>query len=362
MVERGCEPIAQPLDINGVRLANRIVVPVCFPFLLFTHTPQSVTAHAHPQQPMGTNRDMQSAEGIAWYSLLARSGAGLVIVESTPLSGFAAGRFTAASLAPVAAAIHAGGARAVLQVFPTLGTLAPRAPPAAVPAAVLADLPAQYAAAAHTCRAAGFDGLEVHGAHGFTLSQFASRACNMRTDRYGTARPTLARALVAAVRAACPDPGFLVLYRHTIPDPASPTDRADAAALVAALEDAGLDTLDLSPAGTYARPGCHARALRRAAAECGRALRVPVIGDCGLNDPACARAAVAAGDVDLAAVGRGHIADPAWSRKVLAHRDSDIVPCLRCNIGCHQNLRCGTPIRCVLDKCAKSNESLLAAF
>lgn len=311
---------------------------------------------------MATNRDMQSAEGLAWYGALARSGAGLVIVESTPLCGFASGRFTAASLAPLAAAIHAGGARAVLQVFPTLGTLAPRAPPAAVPAAALADLAAQYAAAARTCRAAGFDGLEVHGAHGFTLSQFASRACNTRPDRYGAAPAALARDLVAAVRAACPGPGFLVLYRHTIPDPARAAGLADAAALAAALEDAGLDALDLSPAGTYARPGCHARALRRTAAEGGRALRVPVVGDCGLNDPACARAAVAAGDVDLAAVGRGHIADLAWARKVLAHRDSDIVPCFRCNVGCHRNLRCGTPIVCVHGKHASDNDSLLSAF
>lgn len=309
---------------------------------------------------MATNRDMQSPEGLEWYRGLGRSGAGLVIVESTPLAGFATGRFTAASLAPVAAAVHAGGARAVLQVFPTLGTLPPRTAPASVPTSLLAALPAQYAAAARVCRAAGFDGLEVHGAHGFTLSQFAARACNTRPDRYGTARPALARDLVAAVRAACPGPGFLVLYRHTVADPARPAGLADAAALAAALEDAGLDALDLSPAGTYARPGCHARALRAAANARGRPLRVPVVGDCGLDRPAAARAAVASHDVDLAAVGRGHIADPAWARKVLAHRDADIIPCLRCNVGCHQNLRCGTPIRCVLDKC--NNDSILSAF
>ena len=304
---------------------------------------------------MVTNMGILSKAGHKWYHNLAAGGAGLVIVESTPLSCFFPGaygppRFTAETLAPLAAAIHAGGARAVLQVFPTLDSIPPRAAPATVPVESLVELAAKFGEAARVCREAGFDGIEAYGAHGFILSQFSCRVTNRRTDRYGTELPTLAMELVAAAKRACPGPGFLVLFRHTVPDPTRKACFEDTAALVAALDRHGVDIFDLSPAGTYANPGCHARELKQRCGELGRPLRLPMIGDSGLNEPAKARAVLERGDLELVAVGRGHIADPQWARKVLEHREADIVRCMRCNIGCHQNLRSRKPIRCVRSK------------
>ena len=71
---------------------------------------------------MVTNKGILTKEGIEWYHCLSSGGAAAVIVESTPLSCFFSrkscpARYTSESLAPLAAAIHDGGAKAILQIF-----------------------------------------------------------------------------------------------------------------------------------------------------------------------------------------------------------------------------------------------------
>lgn len=308
---------------------------------------------------MTTNMRILSKECLSWYHRLASGGAGLVIVESTPLSLFFSDgtnppRLTADTLAPLASVIHEGGAKAVIQIFPTLKNIDPHASPASIPEKMLVELTVKFGEVARVCRAAGFDGIEAYGAHGFTLSQFSCRISNTRKDRYGTSLPTLAQEIVASMKAACPDPGFLVMFRHTIPDPTHVECFQDSVALLNALEQQGLDLFVLSPSGTYQTPGCYARELINKCRELGRQNRVPIIGDSGFNDPAKARTAIQEGIVQFVAVGRGHISDTNWARKVIEHRDKEIIKCSRCNIGCHQNLRGGVPINCVHTKDACS--------
>jgi len=328
MSEDTAEVISKPLDVNGVHFSNRIVVP-----------------------PMVTNKGILTEEGREWYKQLASGGAALVIVESTPLSLFftsnkGPARFTVESLKPLVDVIHKGGAKAVLQIFPALDSITPRAPPPTIPVEALEELTVKYGEAARICREAGFDGIEIYASYGFIISQFSCRVANTRKDRYGAFLPTLAQDIVASVKHACPGPGFLVLYRHTVPDPTRVVCFADTVSLMGALANQGVDIFALSPSGTYEHPGCFAQALRK---QCGPSIKLPLIGDNGLNEPARARAVLQEGLFELVAIGRGHIADPEWARKVLEHRDSEIIKCQRCNIGCHQNLRKGIPIKCILE-------------
>lgn len=112
-----------------------------------------------------------------------------------------------------------------------------------------------FAHAAQFLEAAGFDGVEVHAAHGYLLAQFLSPATNRRTDSYGgssiASRMRIVREVCAAVRART-RPGFvLALKLNSVEFQAEGLKTADAAELAAALQQGGgVDYLELS-GGTY---------------------------------------------------------------------------------------------------------------
>ncbi len=172
-------PLFAPLPVRHLTLRNRIVMP-----------------------PMETNHGLATEAARAWYSRRAAGGVGLVIVEATNVYKFGAS-LTADSLAPLVEAIHAGGAAAAIQLFP--GVRGQPIAPADLAVEDIRRLVEQYAAASRICVAAGFDGIEPHGAHGFLLNRFFSPTHNRRTDAYGgslAGRMRLALDIVAAVRPA----------------------------------------------------------------------------------------------------------------------------------------------------------------
>lgn len=305
-------PLFRPLQVRHKTLRNRIVMP-----------------------PMVVNRGLTGPEAWAWYGRRA-AGVGLAIIEASDSIRFGK-EFTADNLRPLAEAIHAAGALAAIQVFP--GWRGQPTAPHDLTKDQIGELIAQYRLAAEICAGAGFDGIEPHGAHGFLLNQFLSPARNRRTDEYGGSlanRMRLAREIVAAIRPIADRAGMLVLYRHTPVRPDFEYGMAESLELAAALVEAGVDILDISPASDAA-PGDRAEPFMK--------LGVPVIAVNRLDEVPRALEVLNRGRADLVAVGRGLIADPDWPIKVREGREDEIMHCVRCD-ECHAMLRRGEPVRC----------------
>ena len=319
--------IFKPLRIKQVALRNRVVMP-----------------------PMVTNMmlDGVSEQALWWYFERAKGGVGLVIVEALWVESFRKEAFRR-ELRGLSEKIHGAGAAAAVQLFkrPLAGgehvSVCGEEGHRPITTEELASVPAEFAAAAKAVKEAGFDGAEIHGAHGFFLNQFFSPLTNQRPDGYGDSldgRARLGLESARSVRQAVGD-DFLLFYRHTPEETVKGGySLTDSIAFCRRLVEAGVDVLDISP--STRQGGAHAGL----AAEIKKAVRAPVIAVGGMNDPEDAEKALANGSCNLCAIGRGLIADAHWVEKLKAGKEDDIIVCEECNEGCFGRLRSGVPIGC----------------
>ncbi|WP_329437561.1 NADH:flavin oxidoreductase/NADH oxidase family protein [Streptomyces sp. NBC_01280] len=123
------------------------------------------------------------------------------------------------------------------------------------------DTVARYAVTARRAEEAGFDGVEVHAAHGYLLSQFLSPLVNKRTDQWGGSLENRARMLLDIVRAvrAAVSPSFAVAVKLNSADfQRGGFDAADARQVIEMLEPLGVDLVELS-GGSYESPAMTGR-------------------------------------------------------------------------------------------------------
>jgi NADPH2 dehydrogenase len=316
----------EPLAIKNTVLKNRIVFP-----------------------PTYTGMGVNSKEALSYYRARAAGGAGLVIAEGTRTDDFTDTGFRA-DMRRLAGTIRDSGAAAVIQLVAAsvIGGeetwISPRQGKHAITRDELKGLIRGFAQAAREAADAGFDGVDVHGAHAYFWNKIFSPLHNVRDDEYGGSLSNRMRAsleTVAAIREVVPS-GFLVFYRHT---PCEEEDGGytlkDSLAFADLLTKAGADVMDISPGrmpdGTIAGY----------AAQFKQCVSVPVMTVNGLDDPDAAEQALQEGRCDLVGICRGLIADPLWPRKVLEGRRQDIVRCLKCDIGCYGNIRADKAIQCV---------------
>jgi 2,4-dienoyl-CoA reductase-like NADH-dependent reductase (Old Yellow Enzyme family) len=317
-----------PLQVRHCTLRNRVVMP---PIALEQATARGEVAERH----------------VKHYTAIAADGPGLVIVEHTYIrrdgrvSDKQLGIYDEPlipGLARVAESIKSNGAVACLQIThcgarttrALIGTQplgpwtipVPGDPESPRPLRVeeLRQLEADYAAAARRARAAGFDAVEIHGAHGYLLNQFVSPVTNRRTDEYGGSvenRLRFPRQVIAAVKRAVGDE-MLVLYRFGADDMTPGGLTADDAEVIAPmLADAGVDILDVSGGlGGSGRDRFSEQGyFVLLAARVRRAAGIPAIGVGNVREPEYADRVIRDGLVDLIAVGRAQIADPNWAAK-----------------------------------------------
>ena len=210
------------------------------------------------------------------------------------------------------------------------------------------ELVQAYARGACRAREAGFDAVEIHGAHGYLVNQFLSPFSNHRTDLYGGSEENRARFLLEILRAIREQtgPDFPVIVRFSADECIRGGFELDYTKwLTPRLVEAGADLLHVS-VGVYSTPGfltiasadtpegfnlVRAREIRSAAGA-------PVIGVGRINDPRLAEAALARGDADLIAMGRQLLADPEVLLKARRGDYEDIRWCLSCNQGCIDRL------------------------
>ena len=234
------------------------------------------------------------------------------------------------SLARVARGLEARGAKTIVQIFhgglraneaaSGLERLGPSAVDGCREATLedIARIVEAFAAAAARAKRAACHGVEIHGAHGYLLTQFLSRTQNQRSDAYGGSlenRARLAREVVSAVRAAV-GPGFLVGIRISPEDFGNAVgldldESAEVARSLAASVDYVHLSLWRSALPTTKRPEAHALEVFREVLPAD--VRLVVAGQIATR--AEAEALLAKG-ADMVALGRIALANPDWPRRV----------------------------------------------
>ncbi len=321
-----------PFSVKSLALDSRIVLP-----------PMATGMAAEDGAP--TERHLRH------YLARASRSVGLVIVEHSFVDP--AGRLSEGQMgihseavlsahAALAAGIHRAGSKVALQISHAgaaarsslIGTrpLGPSARPlprdgaevpCPLPVTQLEELKEAFALAAMRAVQAGYDAVELHGAHGFLLSQFLSPLANERVDGYGQTLAGRARFPLETVRSvrARVGPDYPLLYRLGLADYLAPPQNAglklEEGLIVAGwLAEAGVDLLDISGGLGGARPPAGGAGYFLPWAESARAcLTIPVLVAGGINDPLLADRAIRCGMADLIGVGRGLWADPAWAEK-----------------------------------------------
>ena len=321
--------LSEPISINGMELKNRLVMaPV-----------------ATSLCPDGFVTDQL----LAHYDEKTRNGCiGLVVTEYAYISPDGITKPGQMSLSRDADiegqrrltdVIHKNGSRVMAQINHTGNGYNPafalenplkvcendsmnKRPAKVIDADDIRRLRKDFTAAARRAKAAGYDAVEIHAAHGFLLNQFYSPLSNRRTDEYGGCLSNRVRLLcevIADVRAEVGD-DFPISMRFggcDYMDGGSTIDNAADAALE--LEEAGLDLLNLSGGfcGSRKFESKEQGFFRDMAAEVKPMVEIPVMLAGGLHTPALIEDILSAGDADLIAVGRPMIQDPDFARKLL---------------------------------------------
>jgi NADPH-dependent 2,4-dienoyl-CoA reductase/sulfur reductase-like enzyme len=215
-----------------------------------------------------------------------------------------------------------------------------------------------FAAAAARVIDAGFEMVELHGAHGYLLQQFLSPYSNRRKDGYGGSFENRARFPLEVVRAVRTrlDGRAQVIYRLSATEfMQGGLTLEGMTELARALQIEGIDALHVSVGvnetdftigqviqSIYHEPGNLAKYARTIKAN----VSIPVIAVGRINSPEVAEEVLARGDADFVATGRALFADPYWPRKAREGRPEDIRKCVACNMGCIGRLMQQNDVKC----------------
>lgn len=349
-------PLFRPLAIGPLALSNRIVMA-----------------------PMTRNHSPEGVPGpdvAAYYARRAEHGVGLIITEGTVVDHAASadsprvprifGAAPLAGWARVVEAVHAAGGRIVLQLWhvgavrkggdlpnpgvmpigPSGLSLAGEPMTEPMTEAEIDDVIAAFARGAADARRLGFDGIELHGAHGYLIDQFFWQRTNRRTDRYGgdpVARTRFAVDIATACRrAAGPDfPMFLRFSQWKLSDYEARLVETPSAleAFLGPLVSAGVDVFHCSTRRFWLPAFADSASTLAGWTRKLSGKPTIAVGSVGLDgtdflagrsaETASLQAAVELlelGEADLVAVGRALLTDPAWVAKVREGRNDELLP------------------------------------
>ena len=356
---RAAQILSRPVTLNGLTVPNRIVMA-------------PMTRMFSPGGVPG--EDVQS-----YYARRAAAGVGLIVTEGTYVGHESAGessrvpRFHGeeqlAGWAKVAEAVHAAGGTIVPQLWHIGMVRKPGRPPFADAPPVgpsglrigesevtgkamtqkdVDDVIGAFAEAAAAAERIGFDGVELHGAHGYLLDQFLWAGTNRRADAYGgdlAARTKFAAEIVAAVRETV-SPEFPVIFRYSqwkqeAYDARLAETPEELEAILTPLAAAGVDVFHASTR-RYWLPEFEGSDLNLAGwTKKLTGKQVITVGSVGLDGDfikAFQGEGAAVGSLDnlldrlerdefdMVAVGRALLQDPEWAAKVLGDRFDELKP------------------------------------
>lgn len=319
---------------------------------------------------------------IDYYEARAKGGVGYIVVNATVVSEPSGRshpnqtRITDDKYIPgfrqMVDVIHSYDVRATLQLYHAgrqrYGMIAgpPTLSPSGIPDPVRKDptraitveeihtVVEEHAQAARRSQEAGFDGVEIHCAHGYLLAGFLSPYQNKRTDEYGGdlwRRTRIVREILARCREVVGDDLLLQVRINGHDYVNGGNTLEDAKEIAKILVGAGAEVIHVSagmaPSGQYsflpaAIPQGYNVYLAEGVKEAvGRDVPVIVVG--AIEDPFFAEDVLARGKVDLVAIGRPLFADPEMPNKAREGRVGEIRPCLRCSKGAAvwpEDMRC----------------------
>jgi 2,4-dienoyl-CoA reductase-like NADH-dependent reductase (Old Yellow Enzyme family)/thioredoxin reductase len=356
------------IRIRGMELSNRVVMP-----------------------PMGTllgNPDGTVSEAvIAYLKRRAEGGPGLIMTEivgvhpnglsiNTQLSAFddrfIPGLKRLVDVAherdiKIAMQIHHAGRESFFMLAEgkaigpsAIPSLIYGMPPREMTEEDIGEMITAFGSAARRAREAGFDAVEVHGAHGYLLTQFLSVLSNQREDSYGGSMKNRARFITEILAEVRKEVGedFPISLRLSVDECIKGGYTArDIAPILPDFVSSGADMIHAS-FGTHGSPGGITSAPIEyepgfnawLAREVKEAVNVPVIAVGRFTEPALADAVIERGDADLVAFGRQFLADPDFLTKAKEGRSGDICTCIACNQGCIERLMLGEgKIRCAIN-------------
>ena len=185
----------------------------------------------------------------------------------------------------------------------------------------LEDLAEFYVRAALRAKKAGFDFVEIHGAHGYLLNQFYSPLTNQRKDSYGGSRENRLKfplMVVEKVRAAV-GKDYPLLYRLGADDLLKGGLTLDDALYAAPrLAEAGIDLLDISGGLRGYQPRDPTPPyFTHISSAIKKVVDIPVLVTGGIREPEMANGIIERGEADLVGIGRALLKDPNWAQKVL---------------------------------------------
>lgn len=348
------EMLFKPFQLRHLNLSNRIVMPPLASFLI--EADGSVTDKT-----------------VEHYRKRAQSGASMVIVEACAVSADGIVSHHQAridedryieGLSKIARTIKEEGSVPAVQLhhagrqtsIKVIGTR-PKAPSnlpcptikgEVEPMSVMQiqEMVHKFVEAARRAMEAGFELIEIHGAHGYLVNQFLSPFSNIREDEYGGStenRARFAKEIVEGLRALL-GPNFPISFKISaeefVPNGLTTQESIE---ILKILVQAGVDVVQVS-AGNDATPEwicqpmfMEVACLSRYAAQVKRALSVPVMTVGRINDPLVADRILAEGMADLVCIGRGLIADPEFVIKAREGRIDEIRKCIGCNT-CMQSI------------------------
>jgi 2,4-dienoyl-CoA reductase-like NADH-dependent reductase (Old Yellow Enzyme family)/thioredoxin reductase len=346
--------LLSPIKVGTIQLNNRFIIP-----------------------PMATN--LANEDGtinqamIDYWVTRARGGWGLLMLEFTAIDPLGkigschpciwSDKFIP-GLRKLTEAVHQNGAKIAVQIShtgrqntewirdipgsrPVSASPIPcpldKEIPRELPLPEVYELIEKYGDAGRRGRDAGFDIVEVHGAHGYLIAQFMSAYSNKRTDEFGgnfLNRMRFPLAIISNVRRKV-GASFPLMFRMSGEERVPGGRTVDESRLVAQMvEKAGIDCIDVSVgvngSGQYifAPPAVPAGFLIPIVAEIKKAVSVPVVGVGRINNPYMAEDAIKSGKFDLVSIGRPSFADPELPNKVAAGQMDEICPCIYCSQGC----------------------------
>jgi len=315
---------------------------------------------------------------IRYYEERAIGGLGLIITQftrvndklaSVPIVGMYDDRFIP-SHKELVERVHKHGTKIILQIALSGGKFSSEAPssiyspnyvvkPRELTAEELDGLVEDFIKAAGRAIKAGYDGVEVHGAHSYLIGQMMSPALNKRTDKYGGTfekRMKFPTDIIAGIKREYPDLviGFKLSAHEEIP---GGIDLPTAVDIAKHIEKLGVvylhvastaSTIEVMSKYPSVPPLYIPRNTLMPLAE-GIKKACPnsvVIGTGSITVPEEAEEFIASGKCDMVALGRTILADPQWPNK--AKNGKRVIPCIRCNV-CYHQLWLGEPLCCAVN-------------
>jgi 2,4-dienoyl-CoA reductase-like NADH-dependent reductase (Old Yellow Enzyme family)/NADPH-dependent glutamate synthase beta subunit-like oxidoreductase len=221
------------------------------------------------------------------------------------------------------------------------------------------DLIEKFAEGAWRVQQAGFDGVELHGAHGYLIAQFMSPYVNKRNDRFGgsfQSRMRFTLEIIARIQQKC-GKDFPIGLRYSGDEYIEGGRHLDESVKVAkVMEEAGVAWLDIS-AGIFELPGPTMDPMyypqgwnTYTAEEIKKHVSIPVITSHTLRDPDYCEKILADSKADMIGLSRQLVADPYWANKARAGEKKEIRKCISCLVGCWQeSLMIKRHMRCAIN-------------